>query len=107
MVQGVLEKEGGGFIHFEALGDTLRFQCLLPEERENTFQAICDGLVLHMVDGLDARVLVVDRDLDGLYYYSIANGKWQEAVLALPPSGYLAPSLPMKNAPLQKDRPKK
>ena len=88
-VQGILEKSGGEFIHFEAMGDTLRFQCLLPEENDEVFHAICDGFAPHANEHLDIRLLFVDKDLGSIYFYSISAGKWQEATVALPPPGYL------------------
>lgn len=106
LIQSVLDEAGGGFIHFEALGDALRFQCVLPEERESVFHAICANLAPHVKNGLDARMLLVDKDLDTLYSYSIAGGKWQEAVVGLLPSGYLAPAQPVKLASLKTAHPR-
>ena len=105
-VQAVLEKFGGEFIHFEALGDALRFQCLLPEERDAVFHGICDDLAPHVKNGLDARLLLVDKDLDALYYYSITNGSWQEGLVGLPPSGYLAPAARVQLTRPPTDHPK-
>lgn len=95
-VQTALDALGGEFLHFEAMGDALRFQCLLAEEREKIFHAVCDALAPHVLHGLDARILVVDKDLNSLYYYSISGGKWQESLIGLPPAGYLAPAQAVK-----------
>lgn len=109
-VQDALEKASAEFIHFEALGDILRFQCVLPEEDSVVFHAICDELAPFVSDGLDARLLLVDKDLDTVYFYSISGGKWQEGTVGLPPSGYLAPALPTIVGRLEtghSERPKK
>lgn len=106
LVQDVLEKAGGEFIHFEAMGDTLRFQCVLAEERESVFQDVCDDLAPHVKDGLDARLLLVDKDLGSVYFYSIVNGRWQEAVMGLPPAGYLAEVQAVKLGRVATDHPK-
>ena len=92
-VQEVLEKASAEFIHFEALGDMLRFQCVLPEEDDKVFHAICDDLApfVTKANGLDARLLLVDKDLTTVFFYSIVNGKWQEATVGFPPAGYIAP----------------
>lgn len=90
-VQDVLEKASAEFIHFEALGDILRFQCALPEQNDAVFHSICDDLAPFVTNGLDARLLLVDRDLNAVYFYTIVNGKWQEATIGFPPPGYLAP----------------
>lgn len=104
-VQGILEKAKGVSIQFEALGDTLRFQCLLPREREEVFHAICDDLAPQVKDGLDVRLLMVDKDLDTLYSYVIASGRWQEALIGLPPAGRLAETPPIKLGRLPTDHP--
>ena len=105
-VQEILEKADGAFIHFEALGDTLRFQCMLPEEREEVFHVICDDLAPHMKNGLDARLLVVDKNLDTVYCYVLAGGRWQESVIALPVSGKLAKAEPVRVEQVVTDHPK-
>lgn len=105
-VQGVLEKAEGAFIHFEALGDTLRFQCMLPEEREEVFHTVCDDLAPHIKNGLDARLLVVDKDLDAVYCYVIVGGKWQESTIALPVAGKLAQTEPVVVEQFPTDHPK-
>ena len=105
-VQSVLEEANGEFIHFEAMGDALRFQCVLPEERESVFQTVCDKLAPQVKDGLDARLLLVDKDLGELYFYTIVNGIWQEAVMSLPPAGYLAKTPVVELARFGTDHPK-
>ena len=106
LVQAILEDAGGEFIHFEAMGDALRFQCVLPEERERVFHTICDKLAPHVKDGLDARLLLVDKDLGELYFYTIVHGNWQEAVMSLPPAGYLAKTPVVELARIGTDHPK-
>ena len=94
-MQGILERAGADFIHFEALGDALRFQCVLPEEDDDNFSRICEALAPSMKNGLDGRMLLVDKDLDTLYYYTFVEGKWQEAAVALPPAGHLVAAPPV------------
>lgn len=106
MVQEVLEKAEASFIHFEPLSDALRFQCLLPEEREDAFHRICDDFAPHVTKDLDARLLIVDKDLDTLYFYSLTNGRWQEAVMGLPPAGHLEDAPPVQVARIPTDHPK-
>ncbi|GHV55341.1 hypothetical protein FACS1894206_09620 [Deltaproteobacteria bacterium] len=95
-VQAILEKAEGAFIHFEALGDILRFQCMFSEEKDEFFHQLCDAIAPHVKDGLDARLLLVDKDLDTIYFYTLAGGKWQEAVIGFPPAGRLAETKPVK-----------
>lgn len=95
LMQETLENAGGGFINFEALGDTLRFQCMLPDEDEGAFHRICEALAPNIKKGLDARMLLVDKDLDTLYYYSLVDGRWQEAIVGLPPAGYVVDAQPV------------
>lgn len=95
VTQAILEQAGADFIHFEALGDMLRVQCVLPEENEGTFNRICEALAPNMKNGLDGRLLLVDKDLDTLYYYIFVDGKWQEAVTGLSSAGHLAATDPV------------
>ncbi len=95
LIQAVLAQSGADFIHFEALGDALRVQCVFADDGEVFFHRICDGLCPYMAEGLAGRLLFVDKDLHDLYYYSLSAGKWQESTLALPPAGHLEKAEPV------------
>ncbi len=94
--QAVLAATGAEFVHFEATGDALRFQCVFSEGNERLFHEICDGLSPSMDNGLAGRLLFVDKDLGSLLYYSLCRGTWQEGTLALPLAGYLDEPVPVK-----------
>jgi hypothetical protein len=77
------------FIHFEADGDGLRVQCALKDDNENVFQEICAGIAPHVRNGIDGRLLFVNKNLHALHAYSLYAGEWQEAVIVMPPPGRL------------------
>ena len=89
----VLEQNGGEFIHFEEMGDTMRVQCVVNEYAENLFYAVCDAFAPLMDGRGEARLLFVDKDLDGLHYYTVSERNWQEAVLHMPAAGPLTKTL--------------
>ncbi len=94
--QVLLSGVDADFIHFEAVGDALRFQCVFTDGGESLFHQICDGLCPMMDNGLAGRLLFVDKDLYTLHYYSLGKGTWQEGTLALPLAGYLEKTTPVR-----------
>ena len=85
----ILSEHGAEFIHFEGLGDALRFQCVFAEGGEKLFHTICEAFAPLMRNGLDGRMLCVDKDLTMVHFYALHDGRWQEAVLMLPVAGFL------------------
>ncbi|MDL2279286.1 hypothetical protein LJC15_01300 [Desulfovibrio sp. OttesenSCG-928-G11] len=83
----VMEKNGGEYIHFEEMGDTMRMQCVFPEFDENLFHAVCEGAANLMDGRVEARMLFVDKDLDGALFYTLSDGDWQECMVGLAPAG--------------------
>jgi hypothetical protein len=89
LLQSVLTEHGADFLHFEALGDTLRIQCMFQDGDEGFYQGICAAVAPAMKNGISARFLLVDKDLETLHCYGLSNGAWQEAVMQLPGPGDL------------------
>jgi len=100
----ILEQNGAEFIHFEEMGDTMRVQCVFTTYGENLFHAVCDAFAPLMDGRIEARLLYVDKDLDGLHYYTINEKKWQEAVLRMPAAGPLSKTLREQDPPSKKKK---
>ncbi len=83
----IIEEHGGEFTHFEALGDTLRAQCVFSEYGEELFHEFCDKLAPALDNQVEARLLFVSREMDFLHLYGIRDGQWTESCLSLPPAG--------------------
>ena len=98
----VLEKNGAEFIHFEEMGDTIRAQCVFSTYGETLFHAVCDGIAPLMNGTIEARLLFVDKDLDGMHFYTVSDRKWQEAVLHMPAAGPLTRTLREQDPPAKK-----
>ena len=81
----LVEEQGGEYLHFEALGDALRAQCVFAGYHEDLFHALTDAVAPAMDGNVEARLLFVSKDLDYLHLYTLSEGKWQEACLTLPP----------------------
>ncbi len=86
-VQNILEIQGADFIHFEAEGDSLMAQCVFPGFAEELFHTVCEALASQLENTTECKVLCVEKNLANLLVYTIRNGKWQEAALALPCAG--------------------
>ncbi len=93
----ILERKGGEFIHFEEMGDTMRAQCVFHEHSESLCHALCKALAPLMDGRVEARLLLVDKDLDALLYYTLSQGTWQEAALRIPLAGPLSQALREQN----------
>mgnify|MGYP003622724622 CR=1 FL=1 len=102
----LMEDQGGEYLHFEALGDALRAQCVFSGYDEDLFHALCDALAPAMDDHVEARLLFVSKDLDHLHLYTISKGKWQESSLILP-LGPIGKALAEEDAPPPKTPRKK
>ncbi len=89
----VLEQNGGEFIHFEEMGDTMRAQCAFLKYEDELFHDICDDIAPHMDSFVEARLLFVNKDLDALHVFTISNGSWQECCLSLPETGPIGRAL--------------
>lgn len=93
----ILDQNGGEFVHFEEMGDTMRVQCMFAQYEEKLFHAICDDLAPLMDGFVEARLLFVHKDMETLHIYTVCNRDWQESCLRLPDSGPLARALLEKN----------
>lgn len=93
----ILEQNGGEFVHFEEMGDTMRVQCMFAQYEEELFHDICDDLAPLMDGFVEARLLFVDKDMETLHIFTVCNGAWQESCLRLPTSGPLGRALLEKN----------
>ena len=87
------EQNGGEFIQFEAMGDTLRAQCLFLNYDETLFHQLCEDLLPLINGDIEARLLFVNKDLESLHLYTLTHGKWQECCMMLPVAGPLGHAL--------------
>jgi hypothetical protein len=99
---GIIAGQGGEFTHFEAMGDTMRVQCVFVEHGEKLFHSFCSELALLMDGNVEARVLFVDKDLDMLHVYTLNGGTWRECCISLPAPGPL--TLAMRDPPAKRKR---
>ena len=75
---------GFAHMHFTSTGDFLLMQGAVAEHDQDLFHEVC-GAVSHLLDeGVEARLLFVDRFLDSVYFYVLNNKTWQESFLEWP-----------------------
>lgn len=83
VLQETMQNFQGAAINFEALGDSLRVQCMFAETGEDFFREFADELAPAIDEGLSGRLLFVDKDLKTLSIFGLDEGKWEEAMLDL------------------------
>lgn len=83
-LQGALDASGGEHIDFTPTGDALRVQCVFANHEETAFHAACAAVAPLLRGDVEGRMLFVDKGLDLLHLYLLADGVWQEAALRLP-----------------------
>lgn len=59
-------------------------QCVFAHHEETAFHAACAAVAPLLRDNVEGRMLFVDKGLDLLHLYLLADGVWQEAALRLP-----------------------
>jgi hypothetical protein len=95
----IFEANGGEFIHFEGVSDTLRSQCAFSSNSEDLFHALCDKIAPLMNGRVECRMLFVSKDLDTLHIYTVSQGTWRESCLHLPAAGPLTRALRDQDPP--------
>ena len=95
----IFEENGGEFIHFEGVSDTLRCQCVFSSYSEDLFHVLCDRIASLMDCGVECRMLFVSKDLDALHIYTVSQGGWRESCLSLPAAGPLTRALREQDPP--------
>lgn len=80
----LLEGQEANYVNFEAVGDTLRVQCVFKSFDETLFHSICEGLKPIIDENLDGRILFVDKGLGALAFYLLDQDGWKESILSLP-----------------------
>ena len=83
-LSGLLAQEGFVHIHFIPTGDFLLVQGVAAEHDQHLFRKVCDAVSRLLGEGVEARLLFVDRFLDSVYFYVLNNETWRETFLEWP-----------------------
>jgi len=75
---------GFAHMHFTSTGDFLLMQGAAPEHDPDLFQDVCDAVCLLLDEGVEARLLFVDRFLDSVYFYVMNSESWRETFMEWP-----------------------
>jgi hypothetical protein len=81
---GLFARTGFAHMHFTPIGDFLLMQGMVAEHDQDMFQEVCEAVSRLLDEGVEARLLFVDRFLDSVYFYVLNNKAWQEAFLEWP-----------------------
>ena len=100
-LSGLFAQAGFVHMHFTSTGDFLLVQGVTAEHDQDLFQEVCEAVSQLLDEGVEARLLFVDRFLDSLYFYALNNETWRETFLELPlPKDVLARGTVLSGPPL-------
>ena len=97
---GIFARSGFAHMHFTPTGDFLLMQGAAVEHDQDVFHEVCEAVSQLLDEGVEARLLFVDRFLDSVYFYALNNKAWREAFLEWPlpkdafPRGGMPPDPP-------------
>ena len=83
-IHAALDASGGEHIDFTPTGDALRVQCVFAHHEEAAFHTACAAVAPLLRGDVQGRMLFVDKGLDMLHLYLLADGRWRESGLRLP-----------------------
>jgi hypothetical protein len=75
-----------GFVHlhFSSAGDFLLMQGMTAEHDQAVFREVCETVSRLLDDGVEGRLLFVDRFLDSVHFSVLNQGTWREIFLEWP-----------------------
>ena len=83
-LSGFFAQAGFTHMHFTSTGDFLLMQGAAAEHDQDMFHEVCDAVSQLLDEGVEARLLFVDRFLDSVYFYVLNNETWQETFFEWP-----------------------
>jgi len=83
-LSGLFSQAGFTHTRFTSTGDFLLVQSVAAKYDQDVFQEICDAVSQLLDEGVEARLLFVDRFLDSVYFYALNNETWQESFVEWP-----------------------
>ena len=79
-LSGFFAQAGCTHTHFTPTGDFLLMQSVAAEYDQDIFPEICDAVSQLLSEGVEARLLFVDRFLDSVNFYVLNNETCQETL---------------------------
>ena len=75
---------GFAHMHFISTGDFLLMQGVAVEHDQAVFQEVCTKVSQLLDEGVEGRLLFVDRFLESVHFFVLSNKAWQENFLEWP-----------------------
>ena len=92
---------GFAHTHFTPVGDFLLVQGAAVEHDQDLFHEVCKAVSQLLDEGVEARLLFVDRFLDSVYFYVLNSENWWESFLEWPmPKDVLSKGIVLPDPPL-------
>ena len=83
-LSGFFVRVGFAHMHFTSAGDFLLLQGVAAEHDQDLFHEVCASVSRLLNEGVEARLLFVDRYLDSVFFYVLNNTAWRESFLEWP-----------------------
>ena len=100
-LSGLFAQAGFVHVHFTPIGDFLLVQGVTSDHEQDLFQEVCEAVSQILDEGVEARLLFVDRFLDSVYFYALNNETWWETFLEWPlPKDVLSRRVDLPDPPL-------
>lgn len=77
-LQDILQDMDAQHLDFWGSGDSLQFQCVLPDFEVDLVRELCDETAALLEGSLKGRVLCLDKHLTRVHVFYLQPGHWQE-----------------------------
>ena len=81
---GYFLQAGFVHLHFDSAGDFLLVQGMIAEHDRTVFRDVCEAVSRLLDEGVEGRLLFVDRFLDSIHFSMLSRKTWREAHLKWP-----------------------
>ncbi|MDD4701289.1 MAG: hypothetical protein PHI96_03620 [Desulfovibrio sp.] len=80
----LLLRAGASHLDFTPQGDALTFQCVFEAHKLYIYRKIAAETVILLPNGVQGRLLCLDKDFNSLHIYWLRTGQWQEEERTVP-----------------------
>jgi hypothetical protein len=83
-LSGFFVQAGFVHMHFDSAGDFLLVQGMTAEYDSAVFREVCEAVSRLLDEGVEGRLLFVDRFLDSMHFSVLNRETWRESFLEWP-----------------------
>jgi hypothetical protein len=80
----LLQRAGATHLDFTPMGDALMLQCVFETHKLYVYRKIALEMAALLPEGVNGRLLCVDKDFNSLHVFWVRPGEWQEEERPVP-----------------------